>query len=426
MFREHEIEVLVAGAGPVGLFTALALAENGIRVEIIDAEWRAAALSYACALHPETLELLDRKGLAPEVFEIGRRIDSVGFYEGESRRAELRFSELNAVYPFLLVLPQCAFERILENHLGKWDGVNVQWNHRLSNLDFEDGRVVATIDKLSKTGKGYIVPTFEWVVEKSMHANASFVVGADGHDSLVRRQIGIDYQNAAEPAVYAVFECECAGEIPNEVRIVKHDGTVNGFWPQLGNRCRWSFQILPPPLVDDSHVKERTSVVIQRPGLDDDVRRSLRAFLKERAPWFENEILEIDWSVDVQFENRVAKRFGTDRCWLVGDSAHQTGPLGMQSMNIGLFEADEMAGILKGILREDAHIDSLEKFGEERRREWQRLLGITGGMELIGKASQWGGMSREKIVSCIPASGIHLETLIGQIGRSTWSEPMCV
>lgn len=177
---------------------------------------------------------------------------------------------------------------------------------------------------------------------------------------------------------------------------------------------------------DDSHEKERTAFVIERDGLDDDVRQALQTFLRERAPWFENEILEIDWSVDVQFENRVAKRFGSDRCWLAGDSAHQTSPLGMQSMNVGLFEGDATAGLLKKILREDAPIDVLEAFGEERLRDWQRLLGITANLEATEGASAWCAANRAKILSCVPASGIHLEALLRQLGlsiRPSFSKP---
>ena len=60
--RELRTEVLVVGAGPVGLCTALLLAEAGIETVIIDRETRTAARSYACALHPGSLELLDRLG----------------------------------------------------------------------------------------------------------------------------------------------------------------------------------------------------------------------------------------------------------------------------------------------------------------------------------------------------------------------------
>lgn len=426
MFREHETEVLIAGAGPVGLFTALALAENGIHVEIIDAEWRAAAQSYACALHPRTLGVLDRKGLGSEIFETGRRIDTVGFYEGGERRAEIRYSDLASEFPFLIVMPQSAFENILEQHLKRHDHVKVEWNHRLSGIKSGGGKAVATIERLAETGKGYIVPSFQWVVEKTLHTKAAFVLGADGHDSLVRRLTAIEYENFGEPKVFAVFECECSGDIPNEARIFRVGETVNGFWPLLGDRCRWSFELTGQQLSDDSHAKERTSVVVQRPGEDDEIKKSLEVFLKERAQWCECEVREVDWSVDVQFENRVATRFGEGRCWLVGDSAHQTSPLGMQSMNEGLFEAEELAGLLTQILRHGASVEILEQFSADRRNSWHQLLGMTGGLRAKGKENGWSDENRNWILPCLPASGDELTALLSKMGLVIQSDRACV
>src|SRR6266496_73377 len=108
--KKHQTEVLVVGAGPVGLLTGILLAERGIEFQIIDSEERTAARSYACALHPSTLQLLDRLGLAQAVLEHGRRIPKIAFYEGESRRAQVDLSELGGDYPFLLVLPQSSLE----------------------------------------------------------------------------------------------------------------------------------------------------------------------------------------------------------------------------------------------------------------------------------------------------------------------------
>ena len=79
--REDQTEVFVVGAGPVGLFTALCLAEAGIEVRVIDRQARTTTRSYACALHPHTLELLDRVGLAAELVEQGRRVETFAFYD---------------------------------------------------------------------------------------------------------------------------------------------------------------------------------------------------------------------------------------------------------------------------------------------------------------------------------------------------------
>ena len=68
--------------------------------------------------------------------------------------------------------------------------------------------------------------------------------------------------------------------------------------------------------------------------------------LKNRAPWFQNPVKEVDWSADVQIEPRLARRFGRESCWQAGEAAHQTGPVGMQSINIGFREAAALADAL--------------------------------------------------------------------------------
>ena len=90
--------------------------------------------SYAGALHPYTLLLLDQLGLAEEVLKAGRRLDAIGFCEGGSRRAEIRLSELSAKFPFLMVLPQSRLESLLETALSQRAGVKVNWKRRFSTL----------------------------------------------------------------------------------------------------------------------------------------------------------------------------------------------------------------------------------------------------------------------------------------------------
>src|SRR5689334_2027185 len=119
MQREQQADVLVVGAGPVGMLNALILAEAGIHVRIIDQEARTTSRTYACALHPATLAILDRLQLSGELLQTGRRVISVGFYEGEVQRAKVALSGLNTQFPFVLVMPQSHFESILEQRLKK-------------------------------------------------------------------------------------------------------------------------------------------------------------------------------------------------------------------------------------------------------------------------------------------------------------------
>jgi len=173
------------------MFTALWLAEEGIRVQIIDQQPGTTTRSYACAMHPRTLDLLAQAGIGAEVATTGRRIDTVAFYEGGTRRAVLNLADLPGAFPYLLVLDQSRLEELLERKLKQLGNVYVNWNHRLADLRQEGGGVTATVERLTQSGKGYSVPGFDWVVGRRSTVVADYVVGADGNHSIVRQRLAI-------------------------------------------------------------------------------------------------------------------------------------------------------------------------------------------------------------------------------------------
>lgn len=399
----------------MGMLAALLLAEADIEVKIIDQESRTAAQSYACTLHARTLKLLDRLGLATDVQKLGRRVDGIAFYEGEARRAELKMNELSEDFPFVVILPQTKLEALLEQKLKRDRRIQVHWNHRLAELQTADDGVTATIDELGQSAKGYIVPEMDWEVIRTGQTRAAFVIGADGHNSQVRQCLGIEYERLADPESFAVFEFESDIKLGAEARIVLDENSTNVLWPLTDRTCRWSFQLIQPDGSTEFPSKERTDVTILQPAVDFFTRKDVRKFAQARAPWFDGSIDELDWCTDVRFERRLVNRFGQGRCWLAGDAAHQTGPVGMQSMNIGLMEAEELAVSFSKIIREKASIDLLETYNRKRRQEWQRLLGIKGGLRPGEKVDAWTKARCAKILPCIPASGDDLDCLLNQL-----------
>jgi 2-polyprenyl-6-methoxyphenol hydroxylase-like FAD-dependent oxidoreductase len=413
MLHEDRTEVLVVGAGPVGLVSALLLSQFGIETKIIDQEERTASRSYACALHPRTLELLERVGLLAEVLKAGHRVDRIGFYDGESRRAQIRFSELPVDFPFALVLPQSALESLLEQSLKK--KIAVYWNHRLAGLRTQGDTVVATIEKLGQTAKGYIAPEWDWVVEKTLHTSAAFLLGADGHNSHVRQCLDIEYEEVGAREFFVVYEFESDQEAANEVAVVLDDATTNVLWPLPGNKYRWSFQWTQPEQLDE-RTKDRMAVEVIDSPSEDDSLHVLQKLVQKRAPWFHETIKEVTWSAKVKFVRRLAKRFGQGHCWLAGDAAHQTIPIGMQSMNVGLCEGEELADKFTRILRDQTSLDSLEAYSRDYRGAWQKLLGLTGELSTRQQAGPWVQQRSARIPPCIPASGDELARLLNQVG----------
>jgi 2-polyprenyl-6-methoxyphenol hydroxylase-like FAD-dependent oxidoreductase len=413
--REERTEVLVVGAGPVGLLTAILLAEAGIEVRIIDAEARTTTRSYACALHPGTLRLLEPMGLAAPIVERGRRVETLAFYEGPTRQAEVKLSNLGGPFPFMLILPQNVLEDVLEQRL-RQAGVAVTWNHHLSDFLTEPDTVVATIEEMGATGTGYIVPHWEAVVKKAFPIRAHFLIGVDGHNSLVRQRLGIEYTRVAGPESFAVFEFESADKVGDEVRVVLDESTANVLWPLPGNRYRWTFQLLRPDPTSEFPAKERRQARLVEKAVDDRIRQLVEKMMKERAPWFTAGVKDITWCMEVEFEHRVARQFGRERCWLAGDAAHQTGPLGVQSMNVGMAEAAELAGALRRVLRDKVPLSVLEDCDRKWQAEWRRLLGLSGGLKPRTGTSPWVKDRRSRLLSCLPASHEALAPLASQLG----------
>ena len=137
--------------------------------------------------------------------------------------------------------------------------------------------------------------------------------------------------------------------------------------------------------------------------------------VRERARWLTGSPADVKWSLRVRFERRLASGYGAGRTWLAGDAVHMTGPVGVQSMNMGLREAAVLT---------DAVVAGLGGGGEtalqdyERRflAEWRTLLGLgaSGGPVL---ADPWLAARGSRLLSCIPASGDDLTHLVSRIRR---------
>lgn len=413
--REERTEVLIVGAGPVGLLSAIVLAEAGIEVRIIDRETTTTSRSYACALHPATLKLLDRVGLAAPIIERGRRIEKVAFYDGAARQAEVSLSASGGPFPFLVILPQNVLEATLEQRL-RSAGVHVNWNHRFHDLQNDAEATVATVEELGSTGTGYIVPHWETVVKRSFPVRTQFLVGADGHGSLVRQRLGIESNRVAGPEFFAAFEFEPAAPVADEVRVVLDATTTNVLWPLTNNRCRWTFQLLKSEMSGEFPEKERHGARMVEPAVDERIREYVGKVSKQRAPWFTAGVKEIAFCTEVVFEHRVARQFGRERCWLAGDAAHQTGPVGVQSMNLGMAEAVTLSGTIRRILREKAPLSLLDGYDRDGQAEWRRLLGLAGGLKPRKETGPWARSRAAQLLPCLPAAHEDLGRLAGQLG----------
>src|SRR5215472_15510037 len=118
-------QVLIVGAGPVGMTLALELSRYGVSIRIVDAARARTDQSKALVIWSRTLELLDRCGHTPAFITAGTIGRGAIIRAGEKRIAHIELSGVESPYPYALMIPQSETERVLEACLAE-QGVSVE------------------------------------------------------------------------------------------------------------------------------------------------------------------------------------------------------------------------------------------------------------------------------------------------------------
>ena len=404
-------DVLVVGAGPVGMFAALSMARAGVAVEVIDEQVRPAGHSYAVGLHPGSVLLLDQLGVLDHLLPHGQRIDGVVLrVEGKGSRVPL--AGLTGGRSFGLSVPQARLEGALQNAL-RQRHVKVHWDHRLANLDPDQDPPEATVERLGRDGSGYGYSVNVTVVDRTQVLRPRFVIGADGHRSAVAARLGIAAEPRRPAQVFAAFEVQLGDAISsNDMQILLGRETVDAIWPLPDGWFRCTFELRDPRIVGPERFKDRAVWSMATPELAELLAR----LLAERAPWLPAP-RQVGWSAVTRFERRVAPSWGRGRTWLVGDAAHLASPLAAHSLNRGLSEAGALSASIASICGGGAGDAALQAWAERSRAEWEWMFG--------GQAyspDHWLAPYAEALLPAFPATGDALRELVSWTGLRTMAE----
>src|SRR5262249_34729873 len=140
-----DTEVLIAGAGPTGLFLAVQLARNGVRFRLVDKAAEPGTTSRALAVQCRTLELYRQAGFADALLERGVKFGGVNLWVGGRKRARLPFEEIGrgfSPYPSGVIFPQDEHERFLIEQLADL-GVSVERPVELTRFEQLEDRIFA-------------------------------------------------------------------------------------------------------------------------------------------------------------------------------------------------------------------------------------------------------------------------------------------
>jgi 2-polyprenyl-6-methoxyphenol hydroxylase-like FAD-dependent oxidoreductase len=391
---EARARVLVVGAGPVGLVAAIRLREQGIAVRVIDELSEEDKHLYPVVLHPRTLRILSGLGVSAPLEWRGRAVTQLVVYADGQRRAVLELPGAGQVSAGAMTLPQDVLRRALLQRLDDL-GVDVEWKTRLSSLEQEPSRVRLGLTRRERVESTRPQRAAEWIDVASASLDADLVVAADGRGSTVRELLGISMIQHGKREMYAFYDApdERAG---GDAHLVLADGTGNSVYPLQGELSRFTFQIG----VDAE----------QPPG-----QLQLRELLASRMPWYGRDVQSFEWSGSAAFYPSLAERFGEGRVWLAGDAAHSTGPLGGQSLNVGIHEAHDLALRIAELIDRPSVGTLGHDYGAQRRLQWQQLFGVGPSKPNVARAPDWVKRHMTLLLPSLPAAGDDLDDLLDQL-----------
>jgi len=343
-------DVLVVGAGPVGLTTASELARHRVRCRIVDRLSVPSPYCRAIGVTPRTLEVWEDMGIAREMIDAGSWLEGMRTivhghpaHDAHGGFADLPYGELG--------LPQYATERILTRHLERF-GISVERGIALTALHQDaDGATV----ELTRDGGATEVASFR------------YVVGCDGAHSAVRHALGIGFPGEAFPMGFMLGDVRIAWDLPRGMAL-RAMRLVEGGAPDLfvaiplPEPGRYRVTMLAPP---DAQTNGGSDHGIQAEARGPELAALQKVaddLLPEPAP-----LSDLRWSSLFRISMRLADRYRVGCAFIAGDAAHIHTPTGGQGMNTGIQDAYNLAWKLALVLRGAAPQTLLDSYEAERR-----------------------------------------------------------
>jgi len=333
--------VVVSGAGPVGLVAALSLAQKGVEVVVLESEDHIPQDLRAGTFHPPTVEMLDTLGIGETLRARAIRVPE---WQVRDRKAGLvaqfdlgRIADLTP-YPFRLHVEQHKLSAIVAEALRGHRHARVLFSHQCTGYEQDADGVCVRVDG----------------PDGAQEIRASYLIGADGARSIVRKTMGTEFEGFTWPERFLVFatryDLREQGYTGNAYIADPDEWSAIFIQPHDGPPPIWRIAFPIGPEMDEAEVLAPAFV-----------QGKIKGFLSPDLDY------DVPYKSVYRVHQRVAKDFRDHRVFLAGDAAHVNNPLGGMGLNSGIHDAMNLAGKLAEVMQHGAPDELLDRYHRQRR-----------------------------------------------------------
>lgn len=374
------LDVIVVGAGPVGLLLACRLAQLGVGVKVLESHLDKRKSSRAIGIHPPSLERLEQVGLAHAMIQKGIKVKRGKAFTDTNYLGDVNFETCPKPYTFVLTLPQWQTEQLLEEKLLE-----------LAPDALERGVKVTRLEQSPQSVRVHCQAN-----EHEYSHEAKFVVSCDGKHSHLRDQLGISFDGHIYPDSYLMGDFADSTDLGCDAGVyLTSEGLVEAFPLPQGIR-RWV---------------AKTDVFIKQPKVDQLIgliRGRIGIHLEAKT----NQMLS-----SFRVQRYLANQFAKGRVLLAGDAAHVLSPIGGQGMNLGWLDAWEAATKLTSALASGQFQAQFEAYDKRQRRAAKRAARRAEYNMYLGRKTSLPGLKNAFVKSLLNSP---LERVLAKVFTMRW------
>jgi 3-(3-hydroxy-phenyl)propionate hydroxylase len=332
-------QVIIAGAGPAGMTTALLLKRMGVDSVILESERQVSQGSRAIVFTRRSMEILQQAGVAERVLEQGLPWHAGNsFYRGE------RVFRMDAPvgdddrFPPLINLQQQYLEEYLVDACER-AGIEIRWGNRIAQVLEHDPVVTLRID----------TPEGDYVME------ADWLVATDGARSPIRQQYGLKMEGDSYEGRFVIADIRIDLDYPTE-RLAFFDPSWNPGNTVLMHREPhgiWRIDYQLPP-------GESPEQALAPASLKERIDAQLAMIGKGGIPW------EMDWCSVYSARAMTLPDYRHGHIFFAGDAAHMLPIFGVRGANTAFQDAQNLAWKLALVCRNQAGEALLATYSQER------------------------------------------------------------